>query len=136
MTAPFVRRESSPFLKRVLIPFWILRVIILLAGLGLYSLLLAALIVYDDDIRKYEAEYNTSLALATAQAVTGVIIGILAICMILEIACIIKRIRRTLSPAFFLAVNVVQFTVILVGFVLSMFGARSGGSVGIAVAIL
>jgi hypothetical protein len=136
MPAPFVRRESSPFLKRVLIPFWILRVLILLIGVALYALTLAALIVFTDDILKFETDYNTSLTLATAQAITGVILGIQFICLILELVCIVKRCRRTLSPAFFLGTNIVQSLVVVVMFALSMVGARTAGSIGISVAIL
>ncbi|KAK4446487.1 hypothetical protein QBC34DRAFT_268842, partial [Podospora aff. communis PSN243] len=136
MTAPFVRRESSPFLKRVLIPFWILRVLILLIGIALYALTLAALIVYTDDILQFEREYNTKLALSAVKALTGIIMGIQLICLLLEIACIIKRCRRTLSPGFFLGTNIVQSTFVVVNFALSMVGARTAGSVGISVAIL
>ena len=53
MTAPYIRRESSPFLKRVLIPFWNLRIVILLAGLASNGLLLAALILITDDVLSY-----------------------------------------------------------------------------------
>jgi len=63
MTAPYIRRESSPFLKRVLIPFWNLRIVILLAGLASNGLLLAALILITDDVLSYESQYNTKLAL-------------------------------------------------------------------------
>ncbi|KAK0612104.1 hypothetical protein B0T14DRAFT_440594 [Immersiella caudata] len=142
MTAPFVRRESSPFLKRVLIPFWILRVLILLIGIAFYALTLAALIVFEDDIlnhndiRKLESEYDTKLALGTLKAVTGVIMGIQLICLILELTCIVKRCRRTLSPGFFLGTNVVQSTFVIVNFALSMVGARTPGTIGISVAIL
>jgi hypothetical protein len=142
MTAPFVRRQSSPFLKRVLVPFWILRVLILLIGIALYALTLAALIVFSDDIlnhddiRKFEREYDTRLALSTAKALVGVIMGIQLICLILELACIVKRCRRTLSPGFFLGTNIVQSTFVIVNFALSMVGARTAGSIGISVAIL
>lgn len=136
MTAPFVRKQSSPFVKRILIPFWILRVLILLIGVAVYAVTLAALIVYTDDILKLETEYNTQLALDTLKAVTGVIMGIQFVCLLLEIVCIIKRSRRTLSPGFFLWTNVAQSTFIVVMFVLSMIGARTAGGIGISVAIL
>ncbi|KAK0648670.1 hypothetical protein B0T16DRAFT_297762, partial [Cercophora newfieldiana] len=133
---PFIRRESSPFLKRILIPFWILRIIILVVGIAIYALTLTALIVFTDDILTFEKDYDTQLTLTTAQAVTGVIMGLQFICLILELVCIVKRARRTLSPKFFLVANVLQSLVIVVMFALSMVGARTAGSIGISVAIL
>lgn len=136
MTAPFVRKQSSPFLKRILIPFWILRVLILVIGIAIYALVLAALIVFTDDILKFEDEYGTKLALTTAQAITGVIMGIYLICLLLELVCIVKRCRRTLSPKFFLVTNIMQSLFIIIMFALSMVGARTPGSIGISVAVL
>lgn len=136
MTAPFVRRESSPFLKRVLIPFWILRMLVLLVGLGLYGLTMAALIAFTDDILQLESEYNTNLQLSLLKALNGIIMGILLLCLILEFVCVIKRGRKTLSPGFFLGTNIVQSTFITVMFILSMIGARTPTTVGISVAIL
>lgn len=136
MTAPYIRRQSSPFLKRVLIPFWILRTIILLAGLASYGLVLAALIVFTDDILEFENTYDTRLSLASAKAIIGVVMGLLLLCLILELVCFIKRCRRTLSPAFFLGANIVQSVFIIGMFILSMIGARTPANIGISVAIL
>ncbi|KAK5656669.1 hypothetical protein OQA88_4649 [Cercophora sp. LCS_1] len=136
MTAPYIRKESSPFLKRVLIPFWVLRIIILVCGIGLYGFGLAAIIAFTSDLQDYERQYNTSLGITAAQAVLGAVLALLFICFILEIVCVVKRGRRTLSPGFFLGINVLQSTFVVVMFVLSMIGARTPGSVGIAAAIL
>jgi len=137
MTHPYVRRQSSPFLKRVLIPFWILRLLVLVVGLAIYGIALAALIILtSDDLKKYEIDYNTTIDISKAQALIGVIVGIQFICLILELVCIVKRCRRTLSPAFFLGANIVQSTFVVAMFILSMIGARTAGSVGVSVAIL
>ena len=135
MAAPYIRRESSPFLKRVLIPFWVLRVLVLLIGLLTWGFTFGALVALSADSDLKEA-HRTSLALRTVMAISGVIVGILLICLIIEIAMIVKRGRRTLSPAWFLGSNIFQFTIILIMFILSVIGAQSGATVGIAVIIL
>lgn len=136
MTAPFIRKESSPFQKRILVPFWVFRIIILVAGIGIYGLGLGVLIAYNSDLRDYEREYNTNLAIGVAQAVLAVVLILLLICFVLEIVTVIKRSRRTLSPKLFLIVNVLQSAFVVVMFILSMIGARTPGSVALSVVIL
>ncbi|KAK4166932.1 hypothetical protein QBC43DRAFT_186276, partial [Cladorrhinum sp. PSN259] len=124
MPQPYIVGDSSPFLKRVLIPFWVLRILIMLLQIALYVLIVTGLSVYKDDSRRLFDEYHTKLAYNTVLAVSCVIMGITAVCLILDIVCIIKRARRTLSPAFFLGVNASQSLFYTVSFVLSMIGPR------------
>ncbi|KAK4183549.1 hypothetical protein QBC35DRAFT_507863 [Podospora australis] len=116
--------DESPLLKRVLIPFWVLRVIISLVLIGVYALLIAGLGVYKDDARRLVDEYNTKLNYEAIVATSVVIMVIMLICLILDLVCIIKRARRTLSPPFFFGTNLFQTTFWVVSFIISMIGAR------------
>ncbi|KAK3997902.1 pH-response regulator protein palF/prr-3 [Cladorrhinum sp. PSN332] len=124
MPQAYIVGDSSPFLKRVLIPFWVIRIIIMLIQIAIYALLVAGLGIYKDDSRRLFDEYNTKLAYNTVLAVACVIMGITLLCLILDIVCIIKRARRTLSPGFFLGANVSQSLFYTVSFILGMIGAR------------
>ncbi|KAK4096242.1 hypothetical protein N658DRAFT_386449, partial [Parathielavia hyrcaniae] len=137
MPSPYVVGDSSPFLKRVLIPFWVLRIIIMLIQIGLYALVIAGLGIYKDDLQRLSDEYHTSLNYPGVMAITCVIMGIILVCLILDIVCIVKRARRTLSPPFFLGVNIAQSLFYTVNFILTMIGAHNGViSIVIAVVIL
>jgi len=135
-SSPYIIGESSPFLKRVLIPFWVLRIIILIVEVGIYSLLVVALIAKKDEIKDdLKEEYNTSLGWSAALAIALICVLIFLVCLILDIVCIIKRARRTLSPPFFLGVNIGQTVFFTINFILSLVGARSS-PIGIIVAII
>ncbi len=137
MSPPFVVGDSSPFLKRVLIPFWVIRILIMLIQIALYGLVIAGLGVFKKDAERLGAEYNTSLSYNSVLAVSCVMMAIILLCLILDIVCIVKRARRTLSPPFFLGVNITQSFFYFINFILSMIGARNGAvSIVIGVFIL
>ena len=137
MSPPYVVGDSSPFLKRVLIPFWVIRILVMLIQIALYGLVIAGLGVFKKDAERLGAEYNTSLDYNAVLAVSCVMMAIILLCLILDIVCIVKRARRTLSPPFFLGVNITQSFFYLINFILSMIGARNGGlSIAIGVFIL
>jgi len=124
MSKAYIVGDSSPFLKRVLIPFWVIRVLIMLIQVGVYALLVAGLGIYKDDARRLLDEYNTNLKYDAIVATSVIIMVIIFTCLVLDIVCIIKRARRTLSPPFFFGVNLFQTTFYVVSFILSMIGAR------------
>jgi glucan phosphoethanolaminetransferase (alkaline phosphatase superfamily) len=137
MSPPYVVGDSSPFLKRVLIPFWVIRIIIMVIQIGVYGVLIAGLGVFKDDVQRLWNEYNTSLSYDAVLGIAVVILLIVLLCLILDLVCIIKRARRTLSPPFFLGVNIAQSVFYLVNFILSMVGASSGPlAIAISVIIL
>lgn len=137
MSPPYVIGDSSPFLKRVLIPFWIVRIIIMVVLIGLYAVLVAGLGVFKDDVQRLAAQYNTNMSYTAVLATSCVIMAIVLLCLILDIVCIVKRARRTLSPPFFLGVNITQSLFYTTNFVLTMIGAHNGAlSIGINVVIL
>lgn len=127
---------DSPFMKRVLIPFWVIRILIMLFEIGMYGLAIGVIAAYSDDIEdQLEEHYNASTSVTAAIAILVVILLIIVACLVLDIVCIVKRARRTLSPRFFLITNVVQTTIWTIMFILSMIGARTGLTIAIAIII-
>lgn len=129
---PYVVGDSSPFLKRVIIPFWVFRVIIMVLELGACGLVIAAITLQQDDL---ESDFGDT-TVKTAIAIVAVCMTLVFLCLVLDIVCIIKRGRRTLSPKFFLITNVVQTTIWVVFFILAVIGARTAGTIILAIVIL
>ena len=123
---------ESPFMKRVLIPFWVVRILVMLIDIGAYAILIGFAARYRSDL-EIALDESDGINYKTAIAVLSVILSIIAICLILDIVCIIMRGRRSLSPPFFLVVNVIQTTIWTILFILSMVGARTILTVAIGV---
>ncbi|KAK4132710.1 hypothetical protein BT67DRAFT_435424 [Trichocladium antarcticum] len=137
MSPPFIIGDSSPFLKRVLIPFWVIRILIMLIQIALYAIVIAGLSIFKDDARRLADEYNTALSYEAIFAVSCIIMAIILFCLILDIVSIVKRSRRTLTPPFFFGVNLAQSIFYVANFILAMIGARNGpASIGISVVVL
>ncbi|KAK3347889.1 hypothetical protein B0H65DRAFT_423277 [Neurospora tetraspora] len=128
---PYVIGDSSPFLKRVLIPFWVIRIIIMLLELVACGLLVAVIALQQDEL---ESDFGGS-TVNTAIAIVAVDMTLVVLCLVLDIVCIVKRSRRTLSPKFFLITNVVQTTIWVVFFILAMIGARTAGTIILGIVI-
>lgn len=111
--------EDVPLLKRVLIPFYIVRI----AACCFYgaSLIWGMVLVNDMRHRFYHlwTEYGNTSAFQVLATLIGFFV-VIAACLILDIVCVIKRWRRTLSHRFFLIANVIQTVVMLVIFVLML----------------
>lgn len=120
---------DSPFLKRVLIPFWVIRIIVMLIYAAAYVAALAAIGAFSDEINDaLEDEGLQRSSLGAVIAVMAVVLVIVLICLILDIVCIIKRSRRTLTPRFFLITNVIQTGVWVVLMGLSLAGAGASAA--------
>jgi len=117
---------ESPFMKRVLVPFWVVRIIVMLIDVAAYTLIIIAVAKYRNEFDDALREYDTNLTSKTVLAIVCVVLGIVGICLILDVVCIIQRCRRALSPPFFLVVNVLQTAIWTVLFILSLIGARTG----------
>ncbi|KAK0712754.1 hypothetical protein B0T26DRAFT_629021, partial [Lasiosphaeria miniovina] len=117
--------EPSPFMKRVLVPFWVARILLMLFEIGVYALSIGVVAHYRENLSSYERahpdEYNVNVARVIA--IASVILVIILACLVLDIVCIVMRARRTLSPRLFLIINVAQSTVWVVLFILSMVGS-------------
>lgn len=136
MAAQHVVGDSSPFLKRVLIPFWVIRIIIMLIYAAVYVAALAAIGAFSDEINDaLEDEGLKRSSFGAVIAVMVVILVIVLLCLILDILCIIKRSRRTLTPRFFLITNVIQTVVWVVLMGLSLAGA-AGSAANIIIPII
>ncbi|PTB48592.1 hypothetical protein M431DRAFT_10801 [Trichoderma harzianum CBS 226.95] len=119
---------NSPFLKRVLVPFWVIRILIMVVEVAIYAFGIGIIASNKDKID--QRVFTGSLA------VFAVMEGILVVCLLLDIVCIIKRARRTLSPKFFFATNLVQTTIFVVLFVLSILGGQTVLSLILNIAIV
>lgn len=127
---------DSPFLKRVLIPFWVVRILFMVIEIGIYGLAIGVLSATKNDIAKLAKDYGLKVNINTAIAILCVIEAIILLCLILDIVSIVKRAQRKLTPRFFLIVNVIQTTFWVVMFIMSMIGANTGLSIGLNVGIL
>ncbi|KAH8843214.1 hypothetical protein MCOR27_001941 [Pyricularia oryzae] len=135
--------EHSPFLKRVLVPFWVIRIIIMGINIASMGIAIAALAYvnsnrdrYSNELEELKSNYNVQQALSVAIVILVVQMVLVLICLAGDIACIIKRSRRTLTPKFFLGVNIFQSLFWVVSFILSMLGARTVVSIVINIVVL
>lgn len=137
MGQPYIVGDSSPFLKRVLIPFWVIRIIVMVGTIGVYAVAIAAVSsLRDSDVGRGFSSGDIKKAKSIILAIAAVVMVLVLICLILDIVSIVKRSRRKLSPRFFLISNVLQTTLWLVLFILSMVGGTSGLAVGLMVIVL
>lgn len=129
--------DESPFMKRVLIPFWVVRDLVMLFEMVLYGILIAAIVAAKDDLdQQFSSEYGTTSSITAAIAIAVVILLIITACLALDIVCMVKRSRRTLTPPFFFGVNIAQTVIWTILFVLSMIGsARSALTILIGIII-
>ncbi|KAK2013630.1 hypothetical protein LZ32DRAFT_604412 [Colletotrichum eremochloae] len=132
MTPPYIVGDSSPFLKRVLIPFWVIRIAIMVLEIVIYAAIIAFASANKETLNDAGLSDATT---PTFIAILVVILVIIASCLILDIVCIVKRSRRTLSPRFFLISNTIQTTVWLVLFILILMNVSSPIAFIIAVVI-
>ncbi|KAM7182967.1 hypothetical protein V8F33_013896 [Rhypophila sp. PSN 637] len=138
MPEPYVIGDSSPFLKRVLIPFWVVRIIVMVVLIGIFAVGIAGVASFTGFDGRFENETGMSLkqAKSTVIAIFAVIMVLILICLILDIVCIVKRSRRTLSPRFFLVVNILQTLLWLIFFILLAVGQSTPLGIGIGIIVL
>lgn len=135
MATHYVVGDSmSPFMKRVLIPFWVVRILFMVIDIIAYGLaigVIASYMDFDDD-----AYYSAVGSVQALLAIAVVVVLLIIVCLALDIVCIVKRARRTLSPRFFLIVNVIQTVFWAIMFILTMVGTRSGVTIAVGVLML
>ncbi|ROT39970.1 hypothetical protein SODALDRAFT_332119 [Sodiomyces alkalinus F11] len=125
----YVVGDSSPFLKRVLIPFWVVRILVLLIQAVVLGLAIAALAAFREDIQnEVDISYGATVAIFVVNLI------IVLFCLALDLVSIIKRASRTLSPRFFIITNVIQTTIWTVLFILSFIGSIS--TTGIIISVI
>lgn len=142
--------EHSPFLKRILVPFWVMRIVIMVINVGLLALIIGAFAYVShrrsefdtqlNDLQKeldaLKSDYNVDQTITAVIAILSVQMVLILICLVGDMVCIIKRSRRTLTPKFFLAVNISQTVFWLVSSILAFLGARTASSIGVTVFVL
>ncbi len=120
---------DSPFLKRVLIPFWVVRIILMVVQIGIYGLTIGVISASKDDLQKLFDDYGIKGNVNSVIALACVIEVIVVLCLILDLIAIIKRAQRKLTPRFFLIINVIQTTFWVIMFIMSLVGAKTGLSI-------
>lgn len=127
---------DSPFLKRVLIPFWVVRILVMVVDIAIYGLAIGTIVAFKDDLddELYDDGYSSQTT-TTVIAILAVVMILIIACLALDIVCIVKRARRTLSPKFFLIVNILQTILWTIMFVLSMLGARAGLAIVLGIVV-
>lgn len=135
------RQDTSPFRKLVLVPLWLIRDLVMTINIALLALIIFAF-AYAERKGKHDEMGNgwkelrkTGVTAGTVIAVAAVNMAIIMLCLILDLVCLVKRIRHTLTPKFFLVSNSVQTIIWTVLFALSLVGTRTAGPIVIAVLI-
>ncbi|EOD49358.1 putative cys met metabolism pyridoxal phosphate-dependent enzyme protein [Neofusicoccum parvum UCRNP2] len=116
-------RENSPWKKRVLVPFWVLRDLLTLVIIASYALTLAALVNNEDDL---DDDFDQS-DINAAKAIVAAFMAAFVISLLLDIFCMIKYARHSLSPGIFLIISVIQTTFWTVLLILQIIGSASLG---------
>lgn len=116
---------QSPWKKRILIPFWIVRLVFMFVIIGLYA---------------WALHYATNTTNPPTIAVIVVFMLLLVICILLDVLAILAFARDALKPTTFLIFNVIQtgiwFIVILLDVVAIVRGARWSGLIGSIIVFL
>ncbi|KAK7541679.1 hypothetical protein IWX49DRAFT_592416 [Phyllosticta citricarpa] len=115
---PRYTHEASPWLRRVLIPFWIIRVCLMLLITASFAIGIAVIAKDnsdsdDEDDDNTETNYNNDRRdkIGAKQiAVVAIFFVLVLICLILDIVSIVKFARRNLRPKTFLIFNTIQTT--------------------------
>lgn len=102
MSPKYTVGDGSPFLKRVIVPFYVVRMVVMFLEIIIYGMAIAFIAANKDDL---DREVGQDGASNIAVAIVAVIMVIIICCLLLDLICIIKRSRRTLTPLFFLIAN-------------------------------
>ena len=79
----------------------------------------------DDGGRIRQHRYLVSGDFNALIGMLAVVVILIVACIALDIVCIVKRARRTLTPSFFLTISIIQTVFWTVLFVLSLLGGGS-----------
>ncbi|KAL2758879.1 hypothetical protein ACRALDRAFT_1080525 [Sodiomyces alcalophilus JCM 7366] len=125
----YVYGVSSPFKKRYLLPFWVIRMATMLGNFIVHAFALAFISQHRGEIERLSDEFNTLLNVDGIIAVIAVSFVLITVTLAIDIVTIVQRCRRTLTPRLFLITNSVQAVTWVVLLVLSLFGANTGSMV-------
>ncbi|KAL3420242.1 hypothetical protein PVAG01_08741 [Phlyctema vagabunda] len=114
----------APYRKSILIPFWTLQLIFMIAVISLLSLALSVL--GTDNNLLGSANLSDNLRIAT-KIVAAVWISLAALCMILTITEIVLFATDRLRPTFFLISNIIKSTIWIGLFILDVISWSSTG---------
>jgi len=128
--------KETPWLKRVLIPFWVIRFILmafLLATL-IYATELVDEALYQNGVETTEGPDPSGLMYANSgplhikishicNSAVYVLIVLLGVCFLLDITAILLFVFNTLRPLIFLVLNIIQTGIWVALFILNLLGA-------------
>jgi hypothetical protein len=99
-----IQKDQTPWLKRVLIPFWIIRILFMVLFAGLFAIAIAAIGVAssEDDNQLDKKAWHLGIGIAVFFLI------LLLLCLILDIVAIIKFARHNLSPRSMVIMNTIQ----------------------------
>ncbi|KAF1811391.1 hypothetical protein P152DRAFT_71734 [Eremomyces bilateralis CBS 781.70] len=118
---PRYRHDNTPWMKRILIPFWVVRNLFMIIMIGIYAVALGV-------VDHYTQTRSSNIAVLSIPLV------LCAICVVLDITSIVLFAKRMLSPRVFLVFSVIQTLIWLGGFILDIV-AISHGIPGGAIAL-
>ncbi|KAK8185553.1 hypothetical protein BC567DRAFT_188199 [Phyllosticta citribraziliensis] len=98
---PRYTHEASPWLRRVLIPFWIIRVVFMLLIAASFGIGIA---------RKIDTVEIIFIGADSLGSIVAIFFVLVLVCLILDIVSIVKFARRNLRPKTFLIFNTIQTT--------------------------
>ncbi|ROT35244.1 hypothetical protein SODALDRAFT_320625 [Sodiomyces alkalinus F11] len=125
----YVYGVSSPFKKRYLLPFWVIRVATMLGNFIVYAFALGFIGQNRSEIDRVSDEFNTLLDVDGIIAVIAVSFVLITLTLGIDVVTIVQRCRRTLTPKFFVIANSAQTAAWVVLLVLSLFGANTGSMI-------
>jgi hypothetical protein len=127
---------DSPFLKRVLVPLWVVRLLVMAIDLVIYGLLFVFIAANKDRVDKIYEKYDVSISAGALMGILAVIFIVILVCFLLDIVAIIQRCRHSLKPKTFLVFNIIQSVIWIILCGLSFAGARSGAGIAINIIVL
>lgn len=135
-TRTYVYGESSPFKKRFLLPFLVIRIGTMLGNFIVHAFALAFISQYRDEVERLTDDFQSLLDAEGIIAIVAVSFALITITLITDIVIVVQRCRRTLTPKFFLMANSVQTATWVVLLILSVFGATTGSILTLVVVTL
>ncbi|KAL2208418.1 hypothetical protein CC79DRAFT_1395414 [Sarocladium strictum] len=117
-------KDGSPLHRRVLYPVLILRIALFSIYLVYYILAIAFITSHDRAYLTLWSRYGHTAAFRLIITFVAVMVVTL-LCLILDLVCLIKRALGSLTPRFFLIVEVAQTTIWTVLYVIAMIGPKN-----------
>jgi hypothetical protein len=139
MSSEKVSSQQSPWLKRVLVPFWIFQFLFMAVEIAVSALALTAAVKLNNDNTTFtttkpdgtEETYTNAGTYTVAIAIYVVFMLICILCVLFNFVEIVKFARGTLRAPLYFAFNLTKALIWTILFGLSVSGARSWSVVSV-----